>query len=43
MGARDEGAPGLRVEYSAAYYAAFIRDRDQHVIEVVTFLSDADR
>ena len=38
-GARDAGAPGPRPEYHPAYYAAFIRDFDEHVIEVVTFLS----
>lgn len=38
-GGRDEGAPGLRVQYDASYYAAFIRDLDEHVIEVVTFVS----
>jgi catechol 2,3-dioxygenase-like lactoylglutathione lyase family enzyme len=39
LGATDDGAPGLRPEYSDAYYAAFIRDADGHRIEVVTFLS----
>lgn len=38
-GARDEGAPGLRAHYDASYYAAFIRDLDEHVVEVVTFVS----
>ena len=37
-GASDDGPPGPRPEYSAAYYAAFIRDADGHRIEVVTFL-----
>lgn len=40
-GATDGGAPGLRPEYSDAYYAAFISDVDGHRIEVVTFLSPA--
>jgi len=41
LGAVDDGAPGLRPEYSDAYYAAFIRDADGHRIEVVTFLASA--
>jgi catechol 2,3-dioxygenase-like lactoylglutathione lyase family enzyme len=41
-GGRSDGAPGLRPEYNAAYYAAFIRDPDGNRIEVVTFL-DARR
>lgn len=41
FGATDDGAPGLRPEYSDAYYAAFIRDADGHRIEIVTFLSPA--
>jgi catechol 2,3-dioxygenase-like lactoylglutathione lyase family enzyme len=35
-GARDNGAPGLRVEYHASYYAAFVQDLDGHNIEAVT-------
>ena len=38
-GGRDEGAPGLRAHYDPSYYAAFIRDLDEHVIEVVTFIA----
>lgn len=34
-GGRDNGAPGLRPEYHAAYYAAFITDPDGHNIEMV--------
>jgi catechol 2,3-dioxygenase-like lactoylglutathione lyase family enzyme len=37
-GAARDGAPGPRQEYSAGYYAAFIRDRDGNRIEAVTFL-----
>ena len=37
-GASSEGAPGRRPEYSAAYYAAFIRDADGNRVEVVTFV-----
>ena len=39
-GAASDGAPGKRPEYSARYYAAFIRDRDGNRIEAVTFLQD---
>ena len=34
-GAKDNGAPGLRPEYSDTYYAAFVRDLDGHKIEAV--------
>jgi catechol 2,3-dioxygenase-like lactoylglutathione lyase family enzyme len=36
-GAADEGAPGIRENYNAHYYGAFIRDPDGNKIEVVTF------
>ncbi len=39
-GAKSDGAPGKRPQYSQAYYAAFIRDWDGNRIEVVTFLRD---
>lgn len=32
-GAQDNGAPGPRPEYSAAYYGCFVRDPDGHKIE----------
>jgi len=32
-GGRDNGAPGLRPEYSADYYAAFVVDPDGYRIE----------
>ena len=38
-GAVSDGAPGLRSEYSASYYGAFIRDPDGNRIEAVTFLA----
>ncbi len=38
QGAVDAGAPGLRPQYAEAYYAAFIKDADGNVVEVVTFL-----
>jgi catechol 2,3-dioxygenase-like lactoylglutathione lyase family enzyme len=34
-GGRDNGAPGLRPEYSAGYYGAFVLDPDGHNIEAV--------
>ena len=40
LGAPD-GAPGMRPEYNAAYYAAFIRDPDGNRIEAVTFVAPA--
>jgi catechol 2,3-dioxygenase-like lactoylglutathione lyase family enzyme len=39
-GGADDGAPGLRPEYSAHYYGAFIRDPDGNRVEAVTFLPD---
>jgi catechol 2,3-dioxygenase-like lactoylglutathione lyase family enzyme len=40
-GAHSNGAPGMRLEYSAHYYAAFVRDWDGNRVEAVTFLRDA--
>lgn len=34
-GAKDNGAPGIRPEYSGTYYAAFVIGPDGHNIEVV--------
>ena len=34
-GCRDDGRPGLRPEYHANYYAAFVVDPDGHKIEAV--------
>jgi catechol 2,3-dioxygenase-like lactoylglutathione lyase family enzyme len=34
-GARDNGAPGLRPQYHAGYYAAFVIGPDGHNIEAV--------
>jgi catechol 2,3-dioxygenase-like lactoylglutathione lyase family enzyme len=34
-GGRDNGAPGLRPRYHAAYYAAFVLDPDSNNIEAV--------
>jgi catechol 2,3-dioxygenase-like lactoylglutathione lyase family enzyme len=40
VGGTSDGAPGLRPEYTAGYYAAFIRDPEGNRIEAVTFLSN---
>ncbi len=34
-GAADNGAPGIRTEYSPGYYAAFVHDFDGNNIEAV--------
>lgn len=34
-GGRDDGAPGPRADYSAAYYGCFVRDPDGHKIEAI--------
>jgi len=39
-GAQSDGAPGMRLEYSSHYYAAFVRDWDGNRVEAVTFLRD---
>lgn len=36
QGGREDGAPGLRPEYDAHYYGAFVRDPDGNKIEAVT-------
>ena len=36
-GGSDAGAPGLRPEYDANYYGAFLRDPDGNKIEAVSF------
>ena len=36
-GGADAGAPGLRPEYDANYYGAFVRDPDGNKIEAVSF------
>lgn len=36
-GGVSAGAPGLRPEYDANYYAAFVRDPDGNKIEALTF------
>lgn len=39
-GGRDNGAPGLRPNYSPTYYAAFVLDPDGNNIEAVTFAAE---
>lgn len=39
-GGLSDGPAGLRPEYTAGYYAAFIRDPDGNRIEAVTFLEN---
>ena len=36
-GGSDDGAPGLRPDYDANYYGAFVRDPDGHKIEAMTY------
>jgi catechol 2,3-dioxygenase-like lactoylglutathione lyase family enzyme len=36
-GGRDNGAPGLRPQYQANYYGAFVLDPDGHNIEAVCY------
>jgi catechol 2,3-dioxygenase-like lactoylglutathione lyase family enzyme len=36
-GGRDNGAPGLRPEYSDGYYGAFVIDPDGHNVEAVHY------
>jgi len=40
-GGTSDGAPGPRPEYTAGYYAAFVRDPEGNKIEVVTFTTGA--
>lgn len=39
-GGSDAGPPGLRPEYDAHYYGAFLRDPEGNKIEAVTFSSE---
>lgn len=38
-GGKDNGAPGLRLNYHASYYAAFVIAPDGHNIEAVCHLA----
>ncbi|QNM95769.1 VOC family protein [Chitinimonas koreensis] len=40
-GGKDHGAPGLRPNYHANYYAAFVLDPDGHNIEAVCHAAEA--
>ena len=40
-GGKDNGAPGLRPQYSATYYAAFVIGPDGHNIEAVCHTPEA--
>ena len=40
-GGKDNGAPGLRPQYHANYYAAFVIDPDGHNIEAVCHAAEA--
>ncbi|WP_374299691.1 VOC family protein [Ferrovibrio sp.] len=40
QGGRDNGAPGLRPQYTPTYYAGFAFDPDGYRIEAVTFSVD---
>src|SRR5262245_20351786 len=39
-GGKDNGAPGLRPEYHADYYGAFVLDPDGHNVEAVCHLPE---
>ena len=39
-GGTDNGAPGVRAEYSGSYYAAFVIGPDGHNVEVVVHEAD---
>lgn len=41
-GGASDGAPGLRPQHGAGYYAAFICDVDGNRVEAVTFLTSGD-
>lgn len=36
-GGVSDGGPGIRADYDANYYGAFVRDPDGHKIEAVTY------
>jgi hypothetical protein len=43
MGARDDGAPGLRPQYHPHYYGAFVIDPDGHNIEAMCHMPEEPR
>ncbi|RAR59191.1 glyoxalase/bleomycin resistance protein/dioxygenase superfamily protein [Paraburkholderia unamae] len=40
-GAKDNGAPGLRLDYSPDYYAVFLIDADGNNVEAVCYAREA--
>ena len=42
-GGRDHGAPGLRIDYGPAYYAAFLLDPDGNNVEAVCLGEGVDK
>jgi catechol 2,3-dioxygenase-like lactoylglutathione lyase family enzyme len=42
-GGSDEGAPGLRPQYGARFYAGYVRDPDGNKLNAVCYAPDADR
>lgn len=42
-GGRDTGAPGLRPDYHQSYYAAFVLDPDDNVVEVVDHRPEGEK
>jgi len=42
-GAREDGKPGFRPDYSDAYYGCFVRDLDGHKIEAMCWDMDVAR
>lgn len=40
LGGVDAGAPGIRPDYDAHYYGAFVHDPDGNKIEAVTFAAE---
>jgi catechol 2,3-dioxygenase-like lactoylglutathione lyase family enzyme len=43
LGGQDDGAPGLRPEYTDRYYAAFVRDPEGNKLEAMLMLEPQSR
>ncbi len=41
-GGTDEGAPGLRPQYGAQFYAAYVRDPDGNKLNAVCYRADTE-
>ena len=41
LGGQDEGAPGLRPQYSETYYGTYVRDPDGNKIQAVCYAPDS--